>query len=245
MGALLGVPQHNTAELYTQASNQGQLTEGECLCLMTWCTCQNIFEILCLFTFCPDSVKVTESSWKCVTTLVKKKFCESKQYFTSHLFVLHRLSAASADDPPDLSQSGERILAAWGGGLSAGQWEGGKQQWKCAQRQRVPPLQEEDWMKILNFRFFLLFFQDVPPSLLWTLTKDCIYLRCVCVCVCVCASYLRTWVVFMFTSEPFILMKSCLHVVVPHAVRNSVTFVIWSHKMFFIEFCLFYTECFF
>lgn len=30
MGALLGVPQRNTAELYTQASNQGQLTE-ECL----------------------------------------------------------------------------------------------------------------------------------------------------------------------------------------------------------------------
>ncbi len=27
--------EHNTAELYTQASNQGQLTEGECLCLMT------------------------------------------------------------------------------------------------------------------------------------------------------------------------------------------------------------------
>lgn len=31
MGALLGVPQHNTAELYTQASNHGRLTEGECL----------------------------------------------------------------------------------------------------------------------------------------------------------------------------------------------------------------------
>lgn len=30
MGALLGFPQHNTAELYTQASNQGRLTEGEC-----------------------------------------------------------------------------------------------------------------------------------------------------------------------------------------------------------------------
>lgn len=29
MGALLGVPQHNTAELYTQASDQGRLTEGE------------------------------------------------------------------------------------------------------------------------------------------------------------------------------------------------------------------------
>lgn len=29
MGALLGFPQHNTAELYAQASNQGQLTKGE------------------------------------------------------------------------------------------------------------------------------------------------------------------------------------------------------------------------
>lgn len=29
MGALLGVPQHNTAELYAAASNQGQITEGE------------------------------------------------------------------------------------------------------------------------------------------------------------------------------------------------------------------------
>lgn len=29
MGALLGVPQRNTAQLYTQASYQGQLTEGE------------------------------------------------------------------------------------------------------------------------------------------------------------------------------------------------------------------------
>lgn len=29
MGALLGVPQHDTAELYTQASDQGRLTEGE------------------------------------------------------------------------------------------------------------------------------------------------------------------------------------------------------------------------
>lgn len=31
MGALLGVPQRHIAELYTEASNQGQLTEGECL----------------------------------------------------------------------------------------------------------------------------------------------------------------------------------------------------------------------
>lgn len=29
LGALLGFPQRTTAELYTQASNQGQLTEGE------------------------------------------------------------------------------------------------------------------------------------------------------------------------------------------------------------------------
>lgn len=29
MGALLGVPQYNTAELYAQASKQGRLTEGE------------------------------------------------------------------------------------------------------------------------------------------------------------------------------------------------------------------------
>lgn len=36
MGALLGVPQHNAAELYRQASNQGQLTEGECqLCCIS------------------------------------------------------------------------------------------------------------------------------------------------------------------------------------------------------------------
>lgn len=29
MGALLGVPQHNIAELYAQASNHGCLTEGK------------------------------------------------------------------------------------------------------------------------------------------------------------------------------------------------------------------------
>lgn len=29
MGALLGVPQHNVAELYSKASNDGRLTEGE------------------------------------------------------------------------------------------------------------------------------------------------------------------------------------------------------------------------
>lgn len=56
-----------------------------------------------------------------------------------------RKSAASADDPPDLSESGERVPAAGGGGLSAvhadGQWEGCEQQRKHAQRQRTNPLQ--------------------------------------------------------------------------------------------------------
>ncbi len=31
-----------------------------------------IYEISCLLTFCPYSMKVTENTWKCVTTLVKK-----------------------------------------------------------------------------------------------------------------------------------------------------------------------------
>lgn len=36
MGALLGVPQHNTTELYREASKQSQLTEGECqLCCIS------------------------------------------------------------------------------------------------------------------------------------------------------------------------------------------------------------------
>ncbi|XP_035531694.1 lysophospholipid acyltransferase LPCAT4 [Morone saxatilis] len=35
MGALLGFPQHHTAELYTQASNQGQLTEERLLRVLT------------------------------------------------------------------------------------------------------------------------------------------------------------------------------------------------------------------
>nr|XP_046236876.1 lysophospholipid acyltransferase LPCAT4 isoform X2 [Scatophagus argus] len=35
MGALLGVPQHNTAELYAQASHQGQLTEEHLLRVLT------------------------------------------------------------------------------------------------------------------------------------------------------------------------------------------------------------------
>ncbi|KAM9335437.1 lysophospholipid acyltransferase LPCAT4 [Symphorus nematophorus] len=35
MGALLGVPQHNTAELYAQASNPGQLTEESLLAVLT------------------------------------------------------------------------------------------------------------------------------------------------------------------------------------------------------------------
>lgn len=34
MGALLGVPQHNVAELYSEAANNGRLTEGE-----QYCTC--------------------------------------------------------------------------------------------------------------------------------------------------------------------------------------------------------------
>ncbi len=34
-----------------------------------------IYEIWCFFTFCPYSINVTESSWKCVTTLLKKKVC--------------------------------------------------------------------------------------------------------------------------------------------------------------------------
>ncbi len=34
-----------------------------------------IYAIWCLFTFCPYSINVTESSWKCVTTLVKKNIC--------------------------------------------------------------------------------------------------------------------------------------------------------------------------
>lgn len=29
MGALLGVPQHSVAELYSEATNDGRLTEGE------------------------------------------------------------------------------------------------------------------------------------------------------------------------------------------------------------------------
>ncbi len=38
---------------------------------------QNSFinEILRLFTFCPYSKSITESTWKCVTTLVKKTIC--------------------------------------------------------------------------------------------------------------------------------------------------------------------------
>uniref|UniRef100_A0A3Q4BY40 EF-hand domain-containing protein n=1 Tax=Mola mola TaxID=94237 RepID=A0A3Q4BY40_MOLML len=35
MGALLGVPQHSTAELYRQASNEGRLTEGSLLRVLT------------------------------------------------------------------------------------------------------------------------------------------------------------------------------------------------------------------
>ncbi|XP_044197716.1 lysophospholipid acyltransferase LPCAT4 [Thunnus albacares] len=35
MGALLGVPQHNTAELYTEASSQGRLTEDDLLRALT------------------------------------------------------------------------------------------------------------------------------------------------------------------------------------------------------------------
>ncbi|XP_029310684.1 lysophospholipid acyltransferase LPCAT4 [Cottoperca gobio] len=35
MGALLGIPQHHTAELYTQASDQGQLTEENLLRVLT------------------------------------------------------------------------------------------------------------------------------------------------------------------------------------------------------------------
>ncbi len=44
---------------------------------------QNIFisEILCLFTFCPYSINVTESTWKCVTMLVKRASV-SKSFFT-------------------------------------------------------------------------------------------------------------------------------------------------------------------
>ncbi len=38
MGALLGFPQHHTAELYTQASSQGQLTEGEGLSITNFNT---------------------------------------------------------------------------------------------------------------------------------------------------------------------------------------------------------------
>ncbi len=34
-----------------------------------------IYEIWCLFTSCPYSINVTESSWKCVTTLLKKNVC--------------------------------------------------------------------------------------------------------------------------------------------------------------------------
>ncbi len=34
-----------------------------------------IFEIWCWFTFCPYSRNITESSWKCVTALVKKNIC--------------------------------------------------------------------------------------------------------------------------------------------------------------------------
>ncbi len=33
-----------------------------------------IYQILCLFTFCPYSINVTESAWKCVTMSVKKCF---------------------------------------------------------------------------------------------------------------------------------------------------------------------------
>ncbi|TMS02279.1 Lysophospholipid acyltransferase LPCAT4 [Larimichthys crocea] len=43
MGALLGFPQHNTAELYAQASNQGQLTKEHLLqALMTHPTYQRV-----------------------------------------------------------------------------------------------------------------------------------------------------------------------------------------------------------
>ncbi len=34
-----------------------------------------IYETSCLFTFCPYSINVTETTWKCVTTLVKKDVC--------------------------------------------------------------------------------------------------------------------------------------------------------------------------
>ena len=62
-------------------------------------------------------------------------------------FVSHRESAASADDPPDLSERGERVPEARGGGLSAGRQEDGEQQRKHAQQQRLAPTQQEVRMR--------------------------------------------------------------------------------------------------
>ncbi len=35
-----------------------------------------IYQIWCLFTFCPYSINITQSNWKCATTLVKKNVCD-------------------------------------------------------------------------------------------------------------------------------------------------------------------------
>lgn len=72
------------------------------------------------------------------------------QILIKSTFVSYRKSAASADDPPDLSESGERVPAARGGGLCAGQWEACEQQRKHAQQQRIRSLQEEVGMRIFT-----------------------------------------------------------------------------------------------
>ncbi len=41
-----------------------------------------IYKILCSFTFCPYTINVTESSWKCVTVLVKKNICVKIPFHT-------------------------------------------------------------------------------------------------------------------------------------------------------------------
>lgn len=46
MGALLGFPQNNVAELYSEATNNGRLTEGEECCARTCLTIQKESEVL-------------------------------------------------------------------------------------------------------------------------------------------------------------------------------------------------------
>lgn len=126
MGALLGFPQHNTAELYKQASIEGRLTEGE-----------NSHEFKV-----PSNVPI---SGRMTYGLTRRR--TNVQFLTFSL-VWRRISAGSSDGPPHLSKSAERAPAPRGEEHWAGQWERCEQQWKLAQQQRVSALQEV-WMKIL------------------------------------------------------------------------------------------------